>query len=540
MISDDLPLTDPANGGKIYPASLASVSFGLGSQPVYGIGAPATMTPSPPLSLNWMQAAAGAVSFAAGTDWASYSLLAAAPLMTYQTPSPTVLLPGGQGAKQIIRLEGSLNIGNLPVYLRFVFVSRLKQIPFFTVPAGLPFVPQVISLSLYQIDPSVDIVVVSGTQSYEEDQDYTLDFSNGNRNLTCLASLAGVSLTIFCNEFYPAYQCSINGTDWSPPLFLDGLQPFPDPLNTYFPLALETGADGSTWYPLSDELGYPLGLFFQPAGLITQEYLIRIAGAGTNLPAYGATAVLEIDLAKPDYLNGVHLEPYTNLPMRLQQISGEGLGLDSNQVLWTGDLTLDRPLTVRFANSDGTNPYLNKLFLTLYQENYTLVESVTSSPAELRQATLAQFQYFIPYAKSAIYQAPPSRLTGAEYDFGLKNIQAERWDWDGPGVFVTGPYLLLGAPAILRLDAVVYQAIDCYPVITFFGTTGAVLVSMMATAPLSFIDSGSFTLSIADYCLAAWPPGTVWPTGIASATVYLKWIYRDSLSVLTRYCLQVL
>jgi hypothetical protein len=531
VISNDLPLTDPLTGLSFLdaagqPLQLVPVCFALDNQLAYGMGAAAALTASPPLTLTWTQPVAGLSAAGIGPDWATYSLTTPSPLLDFAAPSVEILLPNNPGVSQVVRLNGTLTSGSLPVYLRFVFLSRNKALSFSPTTAG-----QVFSLSPYLIDPSIDPVVVNSTQSFEQDQDYRLDFTNSNRNLTALASLVGQSLTVFFNEFYPAYQCSINNVDWSPELFLDPLQPYPDPQAVYFPVARQTGSDGSAWYPLSDELGHPLGLSFQPALTIVQEYLLRIEALGLT---YGATAVLEIDLTTPDYFNGVRLTPCTSLPLRLQLLTGEGLGLNSDQILWAGDLLLDRPLTVRFANSDQTNPYISKLFATFYQENYTLTEDVSSSPAELRQATLAQFQYFIPYAASPIYQALPTHSSGAEYEFGLKDIQAERWDPLGNCVFVTGPFSVSGSPSLLRLDAVVNAAIDCYPVLHFYNSIGFQIGAFAAATPISFNGPGSVCLSLRDLAGASWP---ALPVG--SAAVYLKWVFRSPLSILTRYCLQV-
>src|SRR5450759_480109 len=113
---------------------------------------------------------------------------------------------------------------------------------------------------------------MNGAQSYEQDQDYTLDLSNGQSNIVPRATMAGKTVHVQVTEHFPGYQCSINNMDWSPAVMFDAATPFPDVRKNYFPIDIVDG-----WFPVVDELGSPLGIQIQPVlGNITYEALLRI------------------------------------------------------------------------------------------------------------------------------------------------------------------------------------------------------------------------------------------------------------------------
>jgi len=206
-------------------------------------------------------------------------------------------------------VRGQQVAGNLPVYVKIVFVPRRCKVTLSHCAdqVALP-------LSIYRISPD-DIIVYDGAQSYEQDQDYTLDLRNGQSNLVPRATLAGNTVHVQVTEYFPGYQCSINNMDWSPAVMFDATTPFPDVRTNYFPI--EITVDG--WFPVVDELGSPLGIQIQPvSGNIYYEALLRIEVAPSS--SFGVTGTLEVEFDRPGYYNGLRLSPFVNMPVILTRI----------------------------------------------------------------------------------------------------------------------------------------------------------------------------------------------------------------------------
>ena len=322
-------------------------------------------------------------------------------------------------------------------------------------------------------------------------------------------------------EYYPAYQCSTNNMDWSPAILFDAAMPFSDVRADYFPIAIT--ADG--WFPVVDELGSPLGLEIQPTTLLQYEALLRIETVAMS--SYGVTAQLEIEFDRPGYYNGLRLTPFVNMPVWLTKIEGEGMLPSADATpIFEGKVLIDRPASIRFAGVDGGPVYVRRLFLTLYQPNYTLKEHVLDPADQARQDALASLQTVLPFSDRPVQLSLPTQLVGAQYELGLSDIAGERYNAvqvlapiTGRGVFVSGPFHVDGAPEIIRLDADVTGLVDCYPV---YRTPGGD-VTMSKLVP-------GTTISFPDVWLGAVP---------ASADFYLKWVFRSDDAVLTRFLLQV-
>jgi hypothetical protein len=375
------------------------------------------------------------------------------------------------------------------------------------------------SLSIYRISPN-DIIVYDGAQSYEQDQDYTMDLTGGQSNIVPRATMAGKTVNVQVTEYFPGYQCSINNMDWSPAVMFDAITPFPDVRKDYFPIAIT--ADG--WFPVVDELGSPLGIEIRPVpGNVTYEALLRIEVVAS--PSFGVTGTLEIEFDRPGYYNGLRLSPFVNMPVSLTQIRAEGMyTLGTTPPIFEGDVLIDRPVSIRFADSLGKPIYVRRLYLDFYQPSYDLKEHLVNPADQARQDALARLQTVLPFSDRSVQGAVPTSLVGAQYEFGMRDIAGERYNQAGPGVFISGPFHVDGMPEILRLDADITGLVDCYLICRPQGIP--VTLDRIVKSP--FVPGTAFSFP------------DVWTAGaLTGADFYLKWVFRSDDAVLTRFLLQV-
>src|ERR1035438_823929 len=176
--------------------------------------------------------------------------------------------------------------------------------------------------------------------------------------------------------------------DWSPTGIFEAATPFADVRTNYFPI--EISADG--WFPLVDELGSPLGIQIQPVpGHMTYEALLRIEVVASS--NFGVTGTLEIEFDRPGYYNGLRLSPFVNMPISLTKIRAEGmLTVGATPPIFEGDVLIDRPVSIRFADSNGRPIYVRRLYLDFYQPSYDLKEHLVSPSDQARQDALARRQ----------------------------------------------------------------------------------------------------------------------------------------------------
>ena len=268
--------------------------------------------------------------------------------------------------------------------------------------------------------------------------------------------MAGKTVYVQVTEYFPGYQCSINNMDWSPAVMFDAATPFPDVRRNYFPIDIVDG-----WFPVVDELGSPLGIQIQPVpGNISYEALLRIEVAASS--SFGVTGTLEVEFDRPGYYNGLRLMPFVNMPVILTKIRVEGMLALGTLPIFEGNVLLDRPVSLRFADSFGKPIYVRRLYLDLYQPGYSLKQHLVNPADQTRQDAMARLQTVLPFSDRAVQGAVPTSLVGAQYEFGLRDIAGERYNPAGPGVFVSGPFHLDGMPEILRLDADITGDVDCY------------------------------------------------------------------------------
>src|SRR5450756_2478154 len=126
------------------------------------------------------------------------------PLLTFEAPTAAVILPKSQAMDRLLNVQGQQVAGNLPVYVKIVFVPRRRKV---TLSNCADQVAQ--PLSIYRISPD-DIIAYDDAQSYEQDQDYTVDLIAGRNNLVPRATMAGKTVNVQVTEYFPGYQCSIN------------------------------------------------------------------------------------------------------------------------------------------------------------------------------------------------------------------------------------------------------------------------------------------------------------------------------------------
>jgi hypothetical protein len=258
-------------------------------------------------------------------------------------------------------------------------------------------------------------------------------------------------------------------------------------------------------------------------GNITYEALLRIEVVASS--SFGVTGTLEIEFDRPGYYNGLRLSPFVNMPVSLTQIRAEGmLTLGTTPPIFEGDVLIDHPMSIRFADSFGKPIYVRRLYLDFYQPSYDLKEHLVNPADQARQDTLASLQTVLPFSDRAIEGAVPISLVGAQYEFGLRDIAGERYNPAGTAVFVSGPFHIDGMPEIIRLDADITGDVDCYLYCRPYGisvTTNRIVQS-------SFVPGTAFSFP------------DVWTAGrLTGADFYLKWVFRSDDAVLTRFLLQV-
>ena len=166
------------------------------------------------------------------------------------------------------------------------------------------------------------------------------------------------------------------------------------------------------------------------------------------------------------YYNGLRLAPFVNMPVYLQKIEAEGMLTTSHSTpIFEGSMLIDRPVTIRFADPAGNAIFARRLFLTLYQPNYSLKEHIVNPADEQRRASMARLQTVLPFSDRPVQAALPVSRSGAQYEIGLRDIAGERYTYFTPnctGVFISGPFPVEGKPEVIRLDAEITGSVDCY------------------------------------------------------------------------------
>lgn len=501
--------TDPSTGNL--GDSVIDASYWDGNR-TKGIAAPAVEKTVSPVSLSWNFSSTGEVEELYSSDWTKLTSLEKTPLLQFGSPSVDVLFPSNASIRAVLEVSGSSNSGNLTVYVRVLFHPRRveKKLVF-------PAAGESIVLSPYAVD-LFDMLILSDKAGMEQGVDYLLDNIG---KLTAKTSTALQTLTVFFTEFYPAYQCSTNQADWSPLLHFDIDRPFPDDIQQYFHLDLSNGK-----FPVLDESANALGFFLRPLANIPFECLFSLSTAA--LQSSGFTAELAIEFDRPEYLNGLHLNPFTNFPFELVRIEGENLTANTRKIILDCSYQMNGPVTFRFPKQ-----LLHRVFLHFQQRNYVLKQHVINPARQLRSQWLAKAQSVLPFSVRRLTPIDGRLVDGAQYEFGLNEIKGtslELATQNNPGVFVSGPFHCSSLPEVIRFDAKFGAAVSCYLIDKPYDSNNIALVSRLLSGY-----SGGYPLS--DGQVISYPL----PLAGTALTVdfYLKFVIRDAGSVVEKFLLQV-
>jgi len=513
-----IPLTDPSNG-VLYTAQVQDVGVmlnpvdGFESEPLrFGLGVPSQQVQYPPVTLTWQfPDGAQELDNETGTDYAQLSMLYGSPLLTYESPVVTLLqAPANASFNEVMTVSGQNAAGNVPIYVRILKVEQLIQASINTLDAGVP-----IAFSNYPVTGD-QFTVLDNAQSYDVGIDYTVD-SLGR--FVAKSSTANKSLTILFTALLPGYQSSLNQQDWSSILVFDASNPY---WNSNGPLQIQDNQ-----FPILDDQNNPLGVFLEPLQTILDEYLLRI---DTPVAAtYGVTATLTVQLDKPTYMDGLHLAPFSTFPAHILSLEATGLTTDTASTIWSGDVLLDRAMSIRFDRQ-----LVSCLTLTLYQENYSY-QSYTVDPTDkLRRDALVSIQAVLPFSFRRINISQPAQINGVQYDLGITDIRGEDNQVTMPqdyGVIVSGPFEVEGTPELLRMDAQYCGTAQFYLLdVPFNAGQIQVTSSMLTSNPNGYPISPGAVFSYI-------PPSTI-PT-TSKVQFYLKVVLRDPYAVMERFLLQV-
>src|ERR1035437_4224196 len=133
-VADGVSMADPLTGARCLDANLidrqpSDVSFLVNGELVHGVGSMVVSVDRvAPINLQWDCPAAGEVENLVGPDWTKYSLLAPGPLLHFGQPTATVILPKSQSKTVVLHVKGQQVAGNLPVYVKIVFVPRRRKV----------------------------------------------------------------------------------------------------------------------------------------------------------------------------------------------------------------------------------------------------------------------------------------------------------------------------------------------------------------------------------------------------------------------------
>lgn len=522
---------DPLSGVK-YPTVCPTDSIAGDGEILSGLVTPFTSQQLAVKNLVWNYNFAGQTEILSGDNWTQFSYLAPGPLLIYSVPQLNLLLPNGQGVQTITALfiiTGQGTAGNLPIYVQISFIPRSSQIDFIAAETstGGP-----LQLSVYRVDPA-SIVVYDSTQTFNLATDYTLDENNNvvpNPIMTSdgvTTGCQGLPISIQFSEYYPAYQCSTNQNDWSVPVMLDPDRLFPDTATTFTPVPVQV-INGFTQFPITDELGNPLGFYLTRqvdanGNPIVPNSNMLFTVTSPVATAAGAQAELVVELEQPTYLTGFYLEPFTSFAMTLSSVYLEGFNSSSLTPILSNPLPLLRATKITFPAT-----LTRKVHLNFTQENYTLEEVTVQPPDALRRTTLNNLQGVIPFNVFPTTVPKPVTYEGAEYDFGIQNMYAEYANHTAPGIFVAGPFNIAGQPEIVRLDVAYSGMMSAYLIYNAYDGNG----NLIDTAEIEMLDV-SMGPSSGDTI--------VYPSSVTAASVdfYIKFVLRDPSTMIERYLLQV-
>lgn len=508
---------DPSNN-VMYPSSVPQISYvidealGGNGSIVGGLSSPASVKTVPVKQLQWVYIPSSPQTqfeevYSEDQSWTYLAALEPAPLLTAGPPNIAVTIPIGGSAAGIFQVFGTVPGGSLPVYVRILFYPRQNLYPVTNGVSGATF-----PLSIYSVTVNT-VQVFNSIQVFLLGADYLVDDS-GNFTIVPTGSLVGANFTILFQEFYPAYQCSINQTNWSPVFMLDPNRPYPDDTTNFLPIDIQNSR-----FPLTDELGVPLGLFIQMVGVPLGAMVLEVTTPRAQI--YGENAQLNVSLERAIYANGLQLEPFTNFPVTIQRVVAVGFTTNMRSTILDIPFILDRSVIVKFPRQ-----LVRSFEITLYQPNYELKEYIVEPPDSQRRDVLAALQASLPFSVQRPQPSTPQRFEGAMYEMGLESLAAVDSEPILPGVFVSGPYRILGQPEVIRLDSQIINMPQT--------PKPAVYLAFLAyNGNDEEIDQGEFAMA----------PGTTipYPSILVADHVdfFVKYVFREELSVAEKLLLQV-
>lgn len=376
---------DPTNG-VVYSSICPLNTISNNGSIISGLVTPYTSKQLYVKNLVWNYTFQGQTEIISGDNWSQLSYLAPSPLLIYAPVSIGLILPTNlvQQVLDVFVVTGQGTAGNLPVYVQMSFTPRTSTVKF---TADQTISGSSLQLSSYRIS-GADVVVYDSNQTYALATDYTLDVNNNvlpndiivEDGLT--TGCAGRALSIQFIEYFPSYQCSVNQIDWSSPVMLDPARLFPDGSTVFTPIPIQT-INGITQYPVTDELGTPLGYYLARQVDVNSNPIVPVSEMLFSVTspvaqAAGARTELVAELELPSYLTGFNLEPFTSFPVTLVSVFLEGFSntiqtpVISEPILLTTEMKITFPTTL-----------VRKIHLNFIQENYTLEEITIQPPDSL-------------------------------------------------------------------------------------------------------------------------------------------------------------
>lgn len=512
LVPTEVPLVDPTNGVE-YPslANKSAIIIPTVDNVIRdGLLPPGNSTINKVKSLQWSYNINSDESqfeevYDPDNGWTILRILEPKPLIQFGNPIVETILP--IDAPTPAFAASGTPVNGLPIYVRQFFHPRQGLV---TVTAATS--NQKVDLSLYN-------VVVNTVQVYDSDLvyllgiDYTLS-DDGVLTVSSTGSLVGKTFSVLFTEYYPAYQCSINQSNWGPIIMLDPNKLYPDDVLSFDPILMNGDA-----FPVTDELGISTGLYITLAGIPTTESISKIVVPGSVTS--GETATLTIDLETVSYINSLRLAPITNYPVTINSITAEGFTSDTQTNILNGPVLLNKDTIIRFDRQ-----LVRRFIITLYQTDYSLKQYTVDPPDALRRNALIRSQSSLPFSVRRPHPAVPQNFEGAVYEAGFENIYALDFTPIANGVFVTGPYTIQGMPEVLRFDL---EAIN----ISNTPTNSIYLLSNGYNANDVLISTSEMSIT----------PGTTikYPVVTIADHVkfYVKFIFRNTNTVVEKIQLQV-
>jgi len=472
--------------------------------------------------------------YAPDMTWAQLDLLETLPRVSFPSISTKVIYPEAGSIVGVLSFVGSGPLGAppsggaLPTYLRILFYPRRNQLLSTDTVSVLATNGTVINLSSYAIDPnSVIVMKHDGTKVYSPDVDFNaqpIPPASSSYGVTPINIGVSVPVDIYFTEYWPAYQCSMDQSTWSDIIMLDGDRLYRDDETEFFPISVISGVN--PWYPLTDETGSPTGIYFQPLPLtlLAKQYTVLVTTTGTTSSVPDATSViLELDIEQPSYLNAINLSPFAAFPVILQKVEVEGLTSINRNTVFSGSFLVEGSMQIQFPRQ-----IVNKAYLTMVQQNYTIKEYQEAAPDALQRNTMNSLQASLPYAMRGAPAAMPVLYQGYQYEYGFEDLEALDTQPTGmPGVFVQGPMTILGCPEVLRVDAQTSGTVDMYICYQAYDVSNTV------------VDENLTGVEITPNTTIVFPFSSLLARGsVVSVEVSMRFVLRTPDAVVSQYYMQ--